>query len=92
MPAKKDSSVQVAIIVAVLLAVVGGAWLFLNMTADEAVEAGQITAVEPTIEDETSSRDKELLPVDTALQMAEMAFQSGQLVDSEEDSAFDFYR
>lgn len=91
MPKKQDSSVQVAIIVAGLLAIVGGAWLFLNSSNEEAYSTTQVAAIpssvpvpeEPTVE---------ALPVDTALQMAEMAFQSGQLTGNEEGTALDFYR
>ncbi|MEM7081384.1 MAG: energy transducer TonB [Pseudomonadota bacterium] len=90
MPNSKDSSVQVAVIVAGLLAVVGGAWLFLNSGTDEAIETTQVaTRVAPQ---PVQQQEPETIPVDTALQMAEMAFQSGQLAGEEEGSALDFYR
>lgn len=92
MPKSRDSSVQVAAIVAVLLAGVGGAWLFLNAGHDEAVEAGQVTATASSISSSAARVSDDAIPVDTALQMAEMAFQSGQLADSEDGSAMDFYR
>ncbi len=95
MPKSKDSSVQVAVIVAGLLAVVGGAWVFLNSTSDEVIENTQIatTTTKPSAASAPSfSREPETLPVDTALQMAEMAFQSGHLAGEDEGTALDFYR
>lgn len=93
MPKSKDSSVQVAIIVAGLLAVVGGAWLFLNSGTDEVIETPQVatTFVAPSAERE-GTIGEESMSVDTALQMAEMAFQSGQLAGDEEGTALEFYR
>lgn len=94
MPESRDSSVQVAIIVAGLLAVVGGAWVFLNSGNEAALENTQIATTVPVAPSplDTVVSNTELLPVDTALQMAEMAFQSGQLTGNEEGSAVGFYR
>ncbi len=93
MPKSKDSSVQVAVIVAGLLAVVGGAWLFLNSGTDEAIETTQVVvATDEANPVSEVSADAERIPVDTALQMAEMAFQSGHLTGEEEGTAVDFYR
>ncbi len=93
MPNSRDSSVQVAVIVAGLLAVVGGAWVFLNSTSDEVIENTQVATTAPGSAPTNSlTREPETIPVDTALQMAEMAFQSGQLTGDQEGAAVDFYR
>lgn len=93
MPKSKDSSVQIAAIVATLLAVVGGAWLFLNNGDDQTGAVAEVSTTTDTSSLVPEKRKPEaVMPIDAAMEMAEMAFQAGQVAAPEDGSAMYFYR
>ncbi|NNF17484.1 MAG: TonB family protein [Gammaproteobacteria bacterium] len=89
---QKDSSILVALIVAALLAITGGAWLVLN--DNDEVDVAHDLMVQPQIDEHSIQRPAEdhSVAVDKAIQMAELAFQAGQLAEPAEGSAVHFYR